>query len=660
MIDEYVFRSKYARFNNAEKRRESWSEAVDRMMDMHLKSYPHMSVEIEDCRNAMKSKKITGSQRALQFGGEAALSKNMRIYNCVSSYADRPRFFSEALWLLLCGCGVGFSVQKHHVAQLPKVQDVGYPYRHVIEDSIEGWAKAVDALFNAYFLGDEYPWFDFSEIRPKGSPIRFGGSAPGAEPLEKALTNIENILKQNMFEKLSTINVFDCVMHLADSVLTAGIRRAATIATFDIDDEEMLNAKVGDWFVENPQRGRANISAVATKDTSRESFDRIFKSTKEFGEPGIIFLGSKEHTVNPCVEVIMCPMLVKKDGEVVENYTLDLIDFENREKRQLEGYTFESGWQACNLSTINASQLKNAEDLKEAAKLASILGTFQSAYTDTGYLGEVSRQILKRESLLGVSICGVMDSPNVCLDAEALREASSIALEANERTAQKLGIRPASRITCVKPEGTTSLVLNSSSGIHPHHSDRYIRRVNANLNEPVFQKFYEQNPHAVEDSVWGADKVVSFALEAPKNAIKKSDMSAIEFMEKSKVVYQNWVVPCTREGRLESATHNVSITVTVKKHEWTLVQDYLWENRESFCGISFLSETGDYDYAQAPFQAVYPPNPHSTDAEIKAWNMWHDLKRKTVSVDYDRLIESSDTTSPTQEGACGGGQCQII
>jgi len=660
MIDEYVFRSKYARFNSKEKRRESWSEAVDRMMDMHISQYPYMRSEIKECRNAMKEKRITGSQRALQFGGEAVTAKNMRIYNCVSSYADRSKFFSEALWLLLCGCGVGFSVQKHHVAQLPRVMDAGYPYNHVIEDSIEGWADAVDALFSAYLKGDKLPWFDYSKIRPKGSPIRFGGKAPGAEPLNKALTRIEEILESRICDKLRTIDVFDCVMHLADSVLTAGIRRAATIATFDVDDEDMLNAKVGNWFEDNPQRGRANISAVATANTPREHFDRIFKSTKEFGEPGIIFLGSKEHTVNPCVEVIMCPMLIKKDNAVVENYTLDLISFENRERMLADGYSFESGWQSCNLSTINASKVKSTQDLKDAARLASVLGTFQSAYTDTGYLGEVSHQILKRESLLGVSICGVMDSPDICLNAESLQEASKEAMLANERTANALGIRSASRITCVKPEGTTSLVLNSSSGIHPHHADRYIRRVNANLGEPVFQKFYSENPHAVEDSVWGADKVVSFAVQAPENAIKKSDLSAIEFMEKSKTVYENWVVPSTRRGRLESATHNVSITVTVKPYEWQAVQDYLWENKDSFCGVSFLSATGDYDYAQAPFQAVYPITAQSTDAEIDAWNTWHNLKRKTSSVDYDSLLESSDTTSPTEEGACIGGQCQVI
>ena len=658
MIDEYVFRSKYARYIESKQRRESWPEAVDRMMDMHLRRFSGLSEEIEACREGMKSRLITGSQRALQFGGEAVLKKNMRLYNCVSSYADRSRFFGEALWLLLCGCGVGFSVQKHHVNQLPQIQETGYPYIHKIEDSIEGWADAVNALFDSYFYGKDYPNFDFSEIRPKGSPIHFGGSAPGPEPLKKALDHIDTILKSKMFERLSTLNVFDCVMHLADSVLTAGIRRAATIATFDIDDDLMLTAKTGNWFEDNPQRGRANISAIATPETTREQFSEIFKSTKEFGEPGIIFLDSKELAVNPCVEIVMCPMYITRNGDAVEHYTLDLIDYKNRDYWESLGYNFESGWQACNLSTINASQVKSEDDFIRASKLAAIIGTIQSAYTQSGYLGKVSQKIIERESLLGVSICGVMDSPDVCLNPEVLRRGAKMVLQTNEEIAAKLGIAKASRTTCVKPEGTTSIVLNASSGIHPHHARKYIRRVQANIDDPIFQAFYQANPHAVEDSVWGADKVVSFALEAPEEALVKSDLPACKFMESSKVVYENWVVPGTREGRLEGATHNVSITVTVQPSEWAEVQDYLWSNRDSFCGVSFLGAAGDYDYPQAPLQFV---DPESKDPKVQEmWKLWSDLKSTSRPVDYNSIVESVDNTLAIQEPACAGGQCMLV
>ena len=657
MIADYVFRSKYAKFNKELMRRECWSEATNRMMSMHISQFPEVSEELEECRAAMVKKRITGSQRALQFGGKPALSKNMRIYNCVSSYADRPRFFGELLWLLMCGCGVGYSLQKHHVNSLPQVQETGYPYTHIIDDNIESWADAVNALFEAYFYGSSLPYFKYSEIRPKGSPVSVGGQSSGPEPLRKALDHLDDILRSRIGEKLSTVDVFDCCCHIAD---LAAIRRAATIATFDIDDEDMLNAKVGNWFEDNPQRGRANISAVVTERTSRESFDRVFKSTKEFGEPGLIFLESKEHTVNPCVEILMCPTLVSKDGNVVENYTKDLLDFENREFWIRKGYTFESGWQACNLSTINASKLKTPEDLREAARLAATLGTVQSAYTNTGYLGDVSKRIMEREHLLGVSICGILDNPSICLNPTALRNAAAAANLANSVVAQKLGISPASRITCVKPEGTTSLVLGTSSGIHPHHAKRYIRRVNANQSEPIFQKFFSANPHAVEDSLWGADKVVAFALEAPQGALTRSDISAIEFMEMSKTVYENWVVPGTSKDRLEGGTHNVSITVTVMDEEWGYVQDYLWKNKGKFCGVSFLSFSGDYTYPQAPYQEVSPPSDQSSSAEIKAWALWNDLKKKTQSVNYNDVVETTDTTNPTLEPACSGGQCELI
>tara|TARA_B100000900_G_C20596858_1_gene723789 strand:+ start:1982 stop:3964 length:1983 start_codon:yes stop_codon:yes gene_type:complete len=660
MIADYVFRSKYARYKKDLKRRESWEEAVDRMMNMHLNKFPSLSIEIEQCREAMKEKRITGSQRALQFGGDAVLEKNMRLYNCVSSYADRSRFFAESLWLLLCGCGVGFSVQTHHIQKLPAIQDPSYPYTHTIKDSIEGWADAVDALFNAYFYGKEQPYFDYSQIRPKGSALRFGGFAPGPAPLKKALVKIEDILQSRMLEQLRSIDVFDCVMHLADSVLSAGIRRAATIATFDVDDELMLNAKVGEWFVENPQRGRANISAVLTPQTTQEQFSRLFKSTKEFGEPGVIFLENEELTVNPCVEIVMCPMYIEHNGEPVDNYTCELVDHRNRKLYESHGYTFESGWQACNLSTINASKLNSAQDLKDASRLAAIMGTMQSAYTEVGYLTPVSHKIIKRESLLGVSLCGIMDAPNVCLNAEALQDGAKIVLKTNEEIAKVLGIPKASRTTCVKPEGTSSIVLESSSGVHPHHAKRYLRRVNANLDEPIFKAFYEENPQAVEDSVWGSDKVVAFAIEAPKDALVKADLSATEFMSKSKIVYENWVVPGTRKERLQGATHNVSITVTVKSEEWEDVQSYLWENRNSFCGVSFLGASGDYDYPQAPLQAVKQPTEESTDAEVKAWDLWNQLKRTVKPVNYQKIVEKEDKTSPIQEVSCQYGLCEII
>ena len=661
MIGEYVFRSKYARFNEKEGRRESWEEAVDRMMDMHAKVHPSMVAEIERCRLAIKNKEITGSQRALQFGGDAILEKNMRMFNCTSSYADRSRFFSEALWLLLCGCGVGFSVQRYHVEKLPCIQEPAPAEDFYVEDSIEGWAEAVNALFSAYMHGAPEPVFNFEAVRPKGAPLRFGGKAPGHKPLEAALESIRDLLSKRMFTQLDTIDVFDCVMHLADCVLSGGVRRAATIATFDVDDEKMLNAKVGNWFETHPHRARANISAVITPNTPQSVFENVFFSTKEFGEPGFVFFESPGFTVNPCSEILMCPTLIEKDGQVAESYTQALLNPDLRKEWESQGYTFSSGWQACNLSTINASKLTSEASLLAAAKSAAVIGTIQASYTDAGYLGETSRKIIEREALIGVSICGIMDQPKVCLDANSLAKAAVIVNATNRQVAAKLNIRPASRTTCIKPEGTTSLVLGAASGIHAHHARRYIRRVNASSDEPIFQAFAEQNPHAVEDSVWGADKVVAFAMESPPEALIKSDLDAVGFMGCAKLVQESWVQQgCSIPSRLEGAHHNVSITVTVDPDEWRAVQAFLWDNRSIFCGVSFLSAFGDYDYPQAPLQAVRSSDSAMSEAERAALDYWSLLRARSRPVNYDAVYEQEDTTNVVQQLACAGGLCELL
>ncbi|MHA2135083.1 MAG: hypothetical protein ACW99J_14585 [Candidatus Thorarchaeota archaeon] len=378
-------------------------------------------------------------------------------------------------------------MQRYHVEKLPCIQEPAPAEDFYVEDSIEGWAEAVDALFSAYMHGTPEPVFNFEAVRPKGAPLRFGGKAPGHKPLEAALESIRNLLNKRMFAQLDTIDVFDCVMHLADCVLSGGVRRAATIATFDVDDEKMLNAKVGNWFETHPHRARANISAVITPNTPQSVFENVFFSTKEFGEPGFVFFESPGFTVNPCSEILMCPTLIEKDGQVVESYTQALLNPDLREEWESQGYTFSSGWQACNLSTINASKLTSEASLLAAAKSAAIIGTIQASYTDAGYLGETSRKIIEREALIGVSICGIMDQPKVCLEANSLAKAAVIVNATNRQVAAKLNIRPASRTTCIKPEGTTSLVLGAASGIHAHHARRYIRRVNASSDEPIFQ-----------------------------------------------------------------------------------------------------------------------------------------------------------------------------
>mgnify|MGYP001001035333 CR=1 FL=1 len=508
-LQNYAFVSKYARWIPEKKRRETWKESVTRVREMMHEQYPEVNGDIDWAYDLMYKKRVLGSQRALQFGGKPIFKHHARVYNCIASYVDRPRFFQECMYLLLCGCGVGFSVQKHHVEKLPKlVQKKEGTKKFIIPDTIEGWSDAVGVLVSSYFENDklfsEYTGrtvnFDFSEIRPAGSYLSSSsGKAPGPEPLKKALTNVKKVLdkalKEALFStrKLRPIDVYDVVMHAADAVISGGVRRSATICLFSPDDEEMALAKTGNWFHDNPQRGRSNNSALLLRDsTTPEQFSELMQSVKEFGEPGFVWSDSTELIVNPCVEIGLYPV----DEE-----------------------TGETGWQACNLSTINCAKVKTKEEFFESCRAASIIGTLQAGFTTLPYLGEVSERIFKREALLGVSMTGIMEQHELCLDPAVQKEGARVVKRTNKEFAAKIGINPAARTTCVKPEGTASCILGTSSGIHPHHAKRYIRRVQANKLEDIYQHFKKTNPRACEESVWSAndsDDVVSFCIEVSK------------------------------------------------------------------------------------------------------------------------------------------------
>ena len=990
-LSDFTFKQTYARYLREHGRRENWEEAVARMMSTHRSFYADKGIdtELSQIEQAIKEKRILGSQRALQFGGDAILEKHWRIYNCTSSFCDRPRFFAEALWLLLCGSGVGFSIQKHHVASLPAVLNnelilQAHYESLVIEDSIEGWADALNELVNFFFgIRETYPQFDYSLIRKKGSALRHGGKAPGAFALKKALQAIEAVFVQSAGRKLSPINCLDIVCYAADCVKSGGVRRAALLAMFSKDDQEMMNAKIGDWWRHNGQRARANISATIPRGMlAQEDFNKIIESTKQWGEPGFIFTDSTEFCFNPCVtgrtkvltedgyktveslyqqgqfdlridprfgkgtyskttekgifltgvqdvykvktkegysvectanhqimtsrgwieahqlekgdriwifnnvkgaydifnnknneaqdkqsfdegllagwwsgdgslsdenpilyfynekrcltsrfekitntkattfenrdtirlsgdtvlgniskenrkkvpaivwqkdqafkrgylqglfssdgsiqgrldkkgvsirltqnnlafledvqelllelgifctiyenrrpagkvmlpngkggqqeydvkavhelvisnenintfhalinfclpshalalenivtgrkrranredfiasfesfehigkeavydlteplshsfiangvvvhncvEICMSPVLVTRNGAPVEEYTLDLLEPSNRAELIKQGYRFESGWQACNLTEVNASFFSectedNKEAFVESVRLATMLGTLQAGYTQSEYLGNVSKQILEREALLGVSLTGLANSFIFTEYAKGDEEAkasvkaflvhlASVARTVNVDMSCKLGIREASRITCVKPSGTASLVLGCAPGVHLEHAKRYLRRNQVNNDSPIALAYKKLNPKAVEPYIMSTSKtedVVAFAIEAP-NALCKADLSAVQFLDMVAMVYETWVRSGTHKPqRLEGAAHNVSNTTIVQDDEWDDVAYYIYENQRSFSGLSFLSATGDYDYIQPPFQAVY-------------------------------------------------------
>jgi ribonucleoside-diphosphate reductase alpha chain len=724
-LQNYTFVSKYARWLEDKNRRETWKEAVERVKNMMHTRYADFDIkdDIDWAYDMMYKKKILGSQRALQFGGDPILKRHAKIYNCTSSYCDRLRFFQECFWLLLCGSGTGFSVQKHHVAKLPSLEhsvEDGVATKYVIDDSIEGWADALGVLLSSYFskpveefkqYKNTHIVFDYSNIRAKGSSLSSGvGKAPGYEPLANGLEKIRTLLDRcisNGQKKLRPVDAYDIIMHSSDAVLSGGVRRSASLALFSADDEEMAKAKTGNWYLDNPQRARSNNSALLLKDdTTFEQFQSLMESVKEFGEPGFIWSDSTEMTFNPCVEVGMWP-----------------IDEE----------TGKSGWQGCNLSTINCSSVADEEDFYERCKAAAIIGTLQAGFTDLDYLGNISHKIFAREALLGVSLTGIMEKHDIVLTEKVLKNGAKIAVETNKEMAKKLNINQAARVTCLKPEGTSSSMLGTSSGIHPHHAKRYIRHVQANILEAPYQHFKSYNPQSCERSSWSAnntDEVIKFPIEVPDGAKLKNQLPALEMLSIVKETQKNWVYSgknrslCTQDY----LSHNVSNTVTVKPDEWDDVTKYIYTNRKYFAGISLIPQSGDKDYPQAPFTTVYNSREIVKEyGEAALWcsglielglnafnnNLWAacdyvnmnqikekdhedklkfvtkmknfagkyfngDIKRLTYcmkdvynwkiycdlfnsfkKVDYTQLLETEDNTLGIEEISCAGGACLI-
>lgn len=689
-LSNFVFISKYSRFDETKKRRETWVETVDRVLNMHLKRFKDLDKEhLEEIRWAfdlVKEKKVVPSMRSLQFGGKAIEAINSRQYNCSVRHVDSLRAFSEIFYLLLCGCGVGIGLSKFFLGRLSNLvaaaDKTGTLLPYVIQDSIEGWADSLEALLMCYFKNTAYTGrkiiFDYSRIRPEGAILKTsGGRAPGYRGLKQAHERIKELLdyiiEVKNQERLSPISAYDILMHASDAVLSGGIRRSATIVIFDKDDDEMMNAKTFfvvekwfrfsqdedtkkfhgkvsvnkknydvvlseyeyqelqktkkiSWFHIEPQRARSNNSVLLLRDeVSIQDFKKIIDKSKEFGEPGFAFSNHKWSLYNPCCEIGFVP--VTDDGIC--------------------------GVQYCNLSSINGVHINTKEDFVQAAKAASIIGTLQAAYTDFKYFHPVTKKLTEQESLLGVSITGMMDNPRVLLNPDYQQEAAHKAVITNKKWAKILGIPEAARVTCVKPEGTSSLVLGSASGIHPHHARKYFRRVQCNRIEKTFQYFKKINPHAVEASVWAAnqtDEIATFPVQISDKAMIKSDLSAIEHLKIIKSTQENWVLPGTSHTNKKPVTHNVSCTVIVKENEWDDVISYIYKHRDCFGAVSFIPDTGDKDYKQAPLEAVTTP-----EDEAK----FNELMAKYKVVDYTLMKESEDSTELLQEFSCVGGACEL-
>lgn len=612
ILSEITIFQKYAKYIPELKRRETWEELVLRNKNMHVKNFPQIKDWIDEAYEYVSEKKVLPSMRSLQFSGKPIEVNPSRIFNCAYLPMERWQSFSEVMFLLLGGTGVGYSVQRHHVDKLPEIRrpNPNRIKRFVIGDSIEGWADAVRRLTKSYFFGGPTVDFYYDDIRPKGTMlVTSGGKAPGPEPLRACINKIEAIFRQKKDgEKLTPIEVHDINCHIADAVLAGGIRRAAMISLFSMDDEDMLSCKAGAWWELNPQRGRANNSAVIVRHLiSKDEFDKLWAKIKASGsgEPGLYFTNDRDWGTNPCCEIALRP------------------------------YSF------CNLVEINASNIESQEDFNRRAWAASVLGTVQAAYTNFHYLNSEWKRATEKDALLGISMTGIASMEVFKYDIE---EAVDFIRLTNSEVAEAIGINKSARLTCVKPAGTTSLVLGTSSGIHAWHNDYYIRRMRIGKNEALYTYLSINHPHLLEDCMFNPSttSILSIPQKAPEGAVTRHE-SAIDLMERVKEISLRWV----KEGHNKGMnTHNVSATVSIKDGEWEDVGEWMWENREVYNGLSVLPYDGG-TYIQAPFEDCSKEEYERLSASLE-------------EIDLTQVVEMFDATDQKGEVACGGAGCEII
>ena len=611
ILSEITVYMKYAKYLPELNRRESWKELVTRNKAMHIKKYPQLKDQIESAYQFVYDKKVLPSMRSLQFGGKPIEISPNRIYNCAYLPIDDYRAFAEAMFLLLGGTGVGYSVQKHHVDALPEIRKPNpkRTRRYLIADSIEGWADAVKVLVKSYFEGGSTYVFDFSDIRAKGARlVTSGGKAPGPQPLKECLIKLQGILDaKEDGDKLSPIEVHDMVCHVADAVLAGGIRRAALISLFSADDEEMIACKSGNWWETNPQRGRANNSAVLIRHKiTKEFFMDLWKRVElsNAGEPGIYLSNDKDWGTNPCCEIALRP------------------------------------FQFCNLCEVNASDVESQEDLMARVRAAAFIGTLQAGYTDFHYLRPIWKRTTEKDALIGVSMTGIGSGTVLGYD---MKSAAKAVKEENARVAELIGINRSARTTTVKPAGTTSLTLGTSSGIHAWHNDYYVRRIRVGKNEAIYTYLAEYHPELVEDEYFRPHDtaVISIPQMAPEGAILRTE-SPFALLDRIKRVHLDWVKPGHRSG---NNTHNVSATVSLKAEEWELAGEWMWENRDHYNGLSVLPYDGG-TYTQAPFEDITKDH-------------YEVMLQSLTSIDLSNVIELDDNTDLSGELACAGGACEI-
>ena len=610
ILSDIVVFNKYAKYLPSENRRETYPEIIQRYVSMMKEKYPSLIKDIDDNAVYLYEKKVLPSMRALQFAGEAIKKNEARIYNCCYLPIDDYRAFSETMFLLLGGTGVGYSVQKAHIEKLPEIHKPTKFQKYLVGDSIEGWADAVRHLVAAY-MGERttMPVFDFSDIRAKGTRlITAGGKAPGPEPLKECLFKIGQILdRKNNGDKLTSLEVHDIICHIADSVLAGGIRRAALISLFSADDEDMLTCKFGSWWETNPQRGRANNSAVLIRHKiTKEFFLDLWKKIElsGSGEPGFYFSNNPDWGTNPCCEIALRP------------------------------------YQFCNLCEVNVSDVSSEDDFKDRAIVASFFGTLQAGFTDFHYLRPIWKKTTEKDALIGVGMTGIASMEVMRYNME---EVAALVKDTNEYISKIIGINKAARTTCVKPSGTTSCVLGTSSGIHAWHNEYYIRRMQMTKNEALYTYLKINHPELIADHLLLPNSaVVEIPIKAPEYAVTRHE-SALELLERVKRISNEWVRAGHRSG---DNTHNVSATITIQENEWKSVGEWMWDNKESYNGLSVLPFFGG-TYSQAPFEDI-------TEEQ------YEEMVKHLHSIDLSKVVEMEDITNLAGEVACGADGCQIV
>ena len=628
---QFIHLSRYARWNEDKERRETWNETVSRYFDFfetHLKENHNLSKsQFDETRKYLEKAvlylNIMPSMRALMSAGLALQKDNVAGFNCSYIAVDSPRAFDETLYILMCGTGVGFSVERQYINELPDLPEDLFPTDTVIKvaDSKIGWAKSYKELLSLLYAG-QIPTWDVSNIRPYGARLKtFGGRASGPAPLEELFEFTINIFRDAMSKgqrKLVSIDCHDLMCKVAEVVVVGGVRRSALISLSNLSDNRMRNAKSGAWWEDNQQRALSNNSVAYTDAAETGAFMREWLSLYESksGERGIFNRQAaekqaakngrreeyKDFGCNPCSEIIL------------------------RNK------------QFCNLTEVVVRPDDNEDTLIDKVEAATILGTFQATLTNFRYLTSKWKQNTQEESLLGVSLTGIMDNKDMLNSKIDLDKLKQVSIDVNKVWAKKLGIPQSAAITCVKPSGTVSQLVNSASGIHTRHSRYYLRTVRADKKDPLAKLMVDAGVYNEDDLTKPEHTLVFyFPMKSPVGALTRNDLSAIEHLKIWKEYQDKW------------CEHKPSVTISVKENEWLEVGAWVHKNFDDISGISFLPYS-DHSYKQAPYQEI-------TYNEYRKW-----LKKTTDKVDWSKITEyeKEDNTENTKELACSAGTCEII